>query len=347
MSKQGVPRISWCFTDHCVHDDEKDIAIAPDQVRYLVAQQEVCPDTGKIHWQGYIQLEKPQRLTALQKLLPGAHWLPAKGSSEQNFIYCTKLDTRRPGHEPVIYGAPIIERSNKRASSGMATSVVKKIKSGATMSDLWKDDTVSHYVLLHSKQIDAMISLQAFSSPPPVAGLCMERLNYDSECRWISQIAYWLAENIYWKTRPIRTRQLWLYSETGGIGKTSLLESLMKKLKTFVFPYDGDWVEGYDDSYELVTMDEYGGQCTVLFLKSFLDGSSMKLRRRNGSPYFKKHNVPIIICSNRSASQIYHKKSEADIRTLTERLWEVFIPDLSFRDQSVEHLSNVLFEYKP
>lgn len=103
--RREAPKVNWCFTDFGGAEDEFP-SIDPREVKYLVAQKEVCPDTGRIHWQGYIQVVKKQRLSTVRKLLPGAHFEAARGSVEDNIAYCTKLESRVPGTEPVIIGEP-------------------------------------------------------------------------------------------------------------------------------------------------------------------------------------------------------------------------------------------------
>lgn len=92
---------NWCFTDF-TDGDEPDVD--PSQVRYIIAQQERCPDTGRIHWQGYIQLSRNQRFTFVKKLNPWAHWEPAKGTPLENKAYCTKDETRVSGTDPYEFG---------------------------------------------------------------------------------------------------------------------------------------------------------------------------------------------------------------------------------------------------
>jgi len=76
-----------------------------DQV-YGVYQLELAPRTGTPHFQGYIAFSKPKGLTALRKLLPGAHLEIAQGTPEENFTYCTKTESRNPedGSGPFEFG---------------------------------------------------------------------------------------------------------------------------------------------------------------------------------------------------------------------------------------------------
>lgn len=66
--------------------------------RYTVFQLEKAPETGRYHFQGYTELKKPQRPTALIKALKGIGKAPhvevALGTPTQCRDYCTKVETR-------------------------------------------------------------------------------------------------------------------------------------------------------------------------------------------------------------------------------------------------------------
>lgn len=57
---------------------------------YQVFGRERAPTTGTPHLQGFVVFNKNLRLAAVCKLLPLAHWIPAKGSAAQNRTYCIK-----------------------------------------------------------------------------------------------------------------------------------------------------------------------------------------------------------------------------------------------------------------
>lgn len=55
---------------------------------YLVQQEESCPTTGRIHWQGFVVFERKLRLGGCKVLLPSAHWEPMQGSVDEAADYC-------------------------------------------------------------------------------------------------------------------------------------------------------------------------------------------------------------------------------------------------------------------
>lgn len=78
-------------------DGEGRIWSPPDQrdapeIRYLVAGLEVCPDTGRLHWQVYIEVFEKRSLKNLKAIIgcPWAHLEKAYASGEKNRAYCAK-----------------------------------------------------------------------------------------------------------------------------------------------------------------------------------------------------------------------------------------------------------------
>lgn len=79
----------WCFTlnnpDEQLTEDTFGV-----HFRYACWQEESAPDTGTPHYQGYVEFKAPLRLSAVRKLLGGAHWEPRRGTREQAREYCRK-----------------------------------------------------------------------------------------------------------------------------------------------------------------------------------------------------------------------------------------------------------------
>lgn len=102
MSKQSPPAKNWCFTLNNYTDaDVSSISLWPS--KYTIFGKEVG-DEGTPHLQGYTQFSSKKRLTALKKLHPSAHWEPAKGTAEQNRVYCSKQG------QVTTIGEPTVER---------------------------------------------------------------------------------------------------------------------------------------------------------------------------------------------------------------------------------------------
>lgn len=64
-----------------------------------VFQGELCPETKRFHWQGYVRFKTKRGRKAVQALVeyPTGHCKPAKGTPAQNKTYCTKEESRAAG----------------------------------------------------------------------------------------------------------------------------------------------------------------------------------------------------------------------------------------------------------
>lgn len=57
----------------------------------IIVGRELCGTTGRLHLQGYIKFKSAKRWNAVKKLLmPGTHIEIAKGTSQDNWDYCSK-----------------------------------------------------------------------------------------------------------------------------------------------------------------------------------------------------------------------------------------------------------------
>lgn len=94
----------WCFTSY-VGQDVLPSELTPE-LSYLTYQREICPETGREHWQGYLELTSRQRLQGAKRVLrdPAAHLEPRKGTATQASEYAQKEDTRKEGTSPVEVG---------------------------------------------------------------------------------------------------------------------------------------------------------------------------------------------------------------------------------------------------
>lgn len=96
--------------------------------QYWICGEEVCPTTGKLHWQSYGQFGKQIRLKTLQKKMPNTNLIIRRGSVEENRIYCSKDKKFEEFGEPKSQG----QRSDIKIVKDM-------VKTGATMEQIFDE----------------------------------------------------------------------------------------------------------------------------------------------------------------------------------------------------------------
>lgn len=126
MSSQSC---KWCFTIHSTGTGDGDESLLVQQFDLLDsplwgvyggAQLERCPETNRLHIQGFVVFSTNKRLpkgsanTGVKAVHPTAHWEVMHGSLESSEAYCSKETSRAPGTFPKVWGVRPVNRQGKR-----------------------------------------------------------------------------------------------------------------------------------------------------------------------------------------------------------------------------------------
>lgn len=102
-------------------------------VAYMIYQHELAPETGRRHIQGYIRFANRKRFQTVQAWLAargcgGAHIEAASGNEEQNRTYCSKIESRAPGGDPIEFGVYDADagKQGKRSDLEAATGAIDR-----------------------------------------------------------------------------------------------------------------------------------------------------------------------------------------------------------------------------
>lgn len=95
---------NWCFTLNN-YDGLVDLDLQGEsRVEYYVYSEEIG-ESGTPHLQGYVEFSRAITVGALQRIIPGAHWEPRRGSQAQAIAYCKKEDETHVAG-PYEWGTP-------------------------------------------------------------------------------------------------------------------------------------------------------------------------------------------------------------------------------------------------
>lgn len=86
----------WAFTAYV--DQWSLFKTMPHDIAEWGWQEEICPETSRHHYQGYLRTKQQVRFSQLQKLLPGVHIEPSRDWNKLK-QYCQKPDTAVEGSQ--------------------------------------------------------------------------------------------------------------------------------------------------------------------------------------------------------------------------------------------------------
>lgn len=150
---------NYCFT--IFFNDAEQAAVPltalPPRVKYLVWQLERCPNTQRLHWQGYLELEGVMRMNAVKQLNPlfaAAHFERRAGSQDEAIAYCKKPESRVAG--PWEIGQPAIQGRKRHTIADVTDYYMENPQ--CTMEDL--EQLFPSVTLLHYSKIENFLSRQ-------------------------------------------------------------------------------------------------------------------------------------------------------------------------------------------
>lgn len=294
-----------------------------DQILFAVVSQEKHKD-GADHLHVAIKFKNRISFT-------GANFANFIGQSQGNYQPARNIKkvlayVMKDGNY-IAHGA-VPFSSLKQPQIGTATKQLSKfdliaeaIINGATLDQIKKD--YPGFYLNHALKIKNYISETQRDRKKDSLLTWPDNLNLVDTNEFTEVISRWLITNIKQK-REFKQAQLWLTSPP-NCGKSTLISNLGKYLNIFWIPNEDFFDNWKDDFYDLAVFDEMVGCHSITFWNQFLQGSTQPLRIK-GAQTIKNQNIPVIIASNHSPREIYHKAKDVQIQSLICRLREVIIP---------------------
>ena len=143
---------------------------------FLAANLEICPTTGREHWQGIVCFNTVQPAGKVRGMLgqPTAHVGQRAGELSDCIAYCTKPESRKPGTEPVIKGQPrcLKQVKGERSDLNRAREIIQEhrtwtaVINDRTLCDVlarhprWAHDVFENRA---ARPVDEATSLEAFA----------------------------------------------------------------------------------------------------------------------------------------------------------------------------------------
>lgn len=305
LSIQRRPEIrktQWCWTyflQLSPRDDEFTQHIAnkvshPDTSVYVVYQREVCPDTGRVHLQGFVCFKVRHTLSAVKRLFrcDEIHVEPAR-YTEAAIDYCLKAESRQfPEQEPRTYG--------------LRTDVPIMPMVGGTRSDL-------------------AIVAAAIVSGESVRSVALRQPEiFVRNCRGLAALHEHVAQPSCAEFHPKTV--FWFYGPT-GTGKTrrAVAEALdLTDPSKIYFKTPGPWWDGMNDP-EVVIMDDFRASWFPFSqLLNFLDGYQISVPVKGSFTMLRPKFI--YITSAKHPEELYcalEERTEGSVAQLLRRITQI------------------------
>ena len=207
----------------------------------------------------------------------------------------------------------------------MAKVVARAIQEGATLQEL--DQIFPHYVMTHMGPLERYLEFKSRLALQQMRARDHQGLFHvkPADGHYSSsniQLATWLNSMIFNRSLPHRPTQMWIKTAPGA-GKSSLISQLEDDFGVSVYrwPLEEQWFDGYiDGAFDLIVLDEYKAQKKITQLNPILSGDRVPLSRRGLPPYIKRDILPVLILSNFTPREAYHKSLPSALESLESRI---------------------------
>jgi len=231
------PNRSWCFTSF------RNELVFGDLVSGYAYQREECPESKRLHFQGYVEFSRPVRLKQCKQQIgdESAHVDVRRGTRLQAIEYSTKKDTRVAG--PWVSGSCESKQGQGRRSDMEPACEVAKLRGAQGVAE----EFPALFVKYH----------RGFNA------LAQQLLPSVPQWRNVHTTV------LFGQTGTGKTR--WAYEHDGALYK------LMKPNKGGVL-----WFDGYSNQKTLL-VDDYRGWIPFSTLLHILDGYPLQLQTKGGT----------------------------------------------------------------
>lgn len=296
----------------------------------VVAQEQHHTSDG-LHLHAFIQCDQPlsTRDERFFDIVDGnKRWHPnisVVKCSPAYMKYITKSD-KQPATTLGFNIEKYVEaKENKKVS--ISSKIVEAVREGATLRDI--RNNFGGFMLLHQKQVADFISKTRDDVRLHEATLKWKKvLRFDGETHYTftnAQIAGWLNDHLLIEHK-FRGMNLWVKGPT-KCGKTSLVQNLINLgCQVFTVNNETEFFDGINDDTQLIVFDEFKAQKKITTMNGICDGHNCRLNIKGGT-YEVNRPIPVLILSNFTCQEAYHKSDQEHLKTLLGRFIHVEIKE--------------------
>ena len=261
------------------------------KMKYLLFAPEVCPETGRDHWQGFVIYKSSRSISAVQKDGYTFGYLKKAGGDINH-----QLAYIKGPYEDGLKSKPFNPKWNEHG---------ERPKGQGKRTDL--DDLKN--------------SIE--SGEVTVDEICMDSpISYHKYGRTLRTIEDIVARQ---KFRKWMTKGTWLYGPAG----TSKSYTAFRRFEggydpktMYIWKNDGGWQDGYTGQETVIVNEFRGDSINYRELLSMCDEVPMYVRRRGRepAPFLAKH---VIITSPMSPREVFNRRAENDSLDQFDRRFNV------------------------
>lgn len=310
MKSERVRATRWVFTiNNFTQEDEEAVINLPEQdwCKAVIAEEEHLED-GTPHIQGYMVTDRKDRSAISKYLNSHAYIEVARGSSYDNWEYCSKED-----QIIIEYNKP--SQADNKPHRSLTRNQEESLSFLEACKTYSRDQIIEEFPCMYTRYHQLY-----------------EKIHSEYAIRSIDTY-----------DGRLHDKNLWIYGPAGS-GKTTLALSDIERYKVYL-KTTNKWWDGFNPEYhERILIDEFpeGVAASILapFVKHWGDRFPYSAEVKNGSTVINP-SIPVIITSNYSIDETFERQQDRD--AIHRRFQEIYLDGSKSHLPYYCHL-NMLYE---
>jgi len=263
ISKKPWQTRLFCFTDW---NTESEPRWNPDDCQYLGYEHEICPETGRPHWQEFFYLKAKKTIKGALPMVRQFH--PELDDNEFIHIHISQC------------GGTFEQNVNYCSKDGNFKEFGEKPNQG--------------------QRLDLIVMRVQIEQGVRVDDICMDTPHlFHQYGRTLNKLEDIIMRKQF---RTEMTKGIWYWGKT-GTGKSHKAFKGFDPLTHYNYPYDNGWWDGYTQQ-DTVIINDFRGNIPYSELLQMVDKWPYSVRRRNREP-IPFTSKTIIVTSSMIPEEVY------------------------------------------
>lgn len=320
-------RRRFCFTwNNYTNENVNHIkSLGKDIYDYIVIGFEIAPTTQTKHLQGYIEFKNQLMGSQVKKLLDPVnglrskvHLIPAHGSRKENFLYCSKKDSKDPNMDPMF-----IELCNITKKQGTRSDWAKYV------DFLHKDPNLDNFMDEYPE-----IGIKYYNTLNQICRNIKDKKMYENYgMQFQNSVPFeWqndLIEQVKISCDPKDRKIIWYIDKHGNNGKTWISKFLQWRYQAVIFENAGSNNIAFTYTGQNIVVFDFARRAedkiNYQIIEQIKNGVVFSGKYESKTKYFP---TPHVICMSNFVPDIHAlSRDRWDIRMLTNQSCKKYTAD--------------------
>lgn len=291
---------AWTFT-HWITTEDEIQRLLNLKCKYIGFSKEICPQTGRLHLQGFISFKDPKTVRSLNKKFSDqTHFERMDGTYKENLKYCSKTcNLNNPFHSKGTL--PLDDDDKGQLGKKYWSNVFEELKSGVEPHKLLEKEIIT---LGNYRNVKLAWKEYLTDSQEEKRKQTIKPLPDKFENSWEIIMNVEVNE---------KKRHYWIFSELCDTGKTTFLRFLSKNFFCAMWNFQEKFQEDLQTDSQIILIDGLSSSSISIAEFENLTSGFYQIKKKSKPNCHLNEQVILVVTSNYSIQHIFPDKENTNV----------------------------------